>query len=80
MTINVKEVFENQTIVMKTPRCGICNQEGTVEVPFLGYFARQDGALIQDAFPDLDKTLREQIVSGTHPACWEIMTGGPSLQ
>jgi hypothetical protein len=38
--------------------------------------ARQIGALIQDAFPDLDKTLREQIVSGTHPACWEIMTGG----
>jgi hypothetical protein len=76
MTKDVTEIFEKQTVLMRTPVCGICSQEGEVEVPAIGFMARQIGALIQDAFPDLDKTLREQIVSGTHPACWEIMTGG----
>jgi ABC-type uncharacterized transport system YnjBCD ATPase subunit len=38
--------------------------------------ARKRGALIQEAFSDLDKSLREQIVSGTHPKCWESMTAG----
>jgi hypothetical protein len=30
--------------------------------------------LIQDALPDLDKALREQMMTGTHPKCWELMT------
>jgi hypothetical protein len=29
--------------------------------------------LIQDALPDLDKSLREQMMTGTHPSCWELM-------
>lgn len=61
---------------MRTPVCFMCNKEGFVEVSSEGYMARKKGSLIQDAFPDLDKSLREQIVSGTHPKCWESMTVG----
>ncbi len=61
---------------MRTPICFMCNKEGFVEVSSEGYMARKRGALVQEAFFDLDKSLREQIVSGTHPKCWESMTAG----
>jgi len=54
----------------------MCNKEGFVEVSSEGYMARKKGALVQEAVFDLDKSLREQIVSGTHPKCWESMTVG----
>lgn len=54
----------------------MCNTSGFVEVFSEGYMAHKRGALIQEAFPELDKSLREQIVSGTHPKCWESMTAG----
>ena len=54
----------------------MCNTNGFVEVFSEGYMAHKRGALIQEAFPELDKSLREQIVSGTHPKCWESMTLG----
>jgi hypothetical protein len=54
----------------------MCDKEGFVEVSSEGYMARKRGALVQEAFFDLDKSLREQIISGTHPKCWESMTAG----
>jgi hypothetical protein len=30
---------------------------------------------MQEAFPDLDKALREQMISGTHPNCWKEVYG-----
>ena len=69
-------MISNTTILMRTQVCSICNKGGFVEVSSEGYTARKKGALIQEAFPELDKSLREQIVSGTHPKCWESMTAG----
>ena len=69
-------MVSNTTVLMRTPTCVMCSKEGFVEVSSEGYMARKEGALIQNAFPDLDKSLREQIVSGTHPKCWESMTAG----
>lgn len=66
----------NTTILMRTPNCVMCDKEGFVEVSSEGYMARKRGALVQEAFFDLDKSLREQIISGTHPKCWESMTAG----
>lgn len=70
------EMVTNTTYVMETPKCGVCGDYGQVEVPMQGFLVRQLGGLIQDAFPDLDKGLREQIVSGTHPNCWDMVYGG----
>jgi hypothetical protein len=63
------------TVMMFTPTCGWCKKEGAVEVPTAGFLARQLHAPIQDCFPELDKALREQIISGTHPKCWTEMFG-----
>lgn len=31
------------------------------------------GVHVQEAFPDMNIGLREQIISGTHPECWDEM-------
>lgn len=69
------EVVENTTYIVETPQCGLCGKGGQVEVPMKGFLIRQLGGLIQEAYPEMDKTLREQMISGTHPACWEKAYG-----
>ena len=69
-------MISNTTVLMRTPTCSICKKTDFVEVSADGYVARKKGALIQEAFPELDKALREQILSGTHPKCWESMVAG----
>lgn len=64
---------KNMTYVVQTPTCRLCNKTGTVKIPADGFFKWNFGMLIQDALPDLDKSLREQMMTGTHPSCWELM-------
>ena len=54
-----------------TKRCMQCGQQGTMTVWEDDYQRYLNGAHIQDAFPDLLAPAREQILSGTHPQCWE---------
>jgi hypothetical protein len=54
----------------------MCGKGGFVEVSSEGYMARKKGASVQEAFSELDMSLREQIISGTHPKCWESMVAG----
>jgi hypothetical protein len=69
------EDLKNEVYVVETPVCTWCDKPGIVEVPAPGFFARQLGAAIQDAYPDLDKSLREQLMTGYHPTCWTEMFG-----
>jgi hypothetical protein len=64
----------NTTVLMQTPKCPVCEKSGFVEVSSEAYTERKRGALIREAFSELDKPLREQIISGTHPKCLESMT------
>lgn len=64
---------KDMTYLVQTPICRLCNKTGTVEIPADGFFKWNFGMLIQDALPDLDKSLREQMMTGTHPSCWELM-------
>lgn len=64
-----------KTTLIATRRCIHCGQRGTLKLPNAGIEAFEGGALIQDAFPNLDRQLREQIISGTHPKCWDEMFG-----
>ena len=59
-----------------TPRCAYCGMTGEIDVPNSGLVRRSSGALIQDAFPDLEPELREQILTGTHPECWHALFDG----
>jgi len=58
-----------------TPRCFKCGQEGELQIPseiwFAGKRKREQGALIQDAWPSLNAEQREQIMTGIHPQCWQ---------
>ena len=58
-------MISNTTVLMRTPICLMCSANGFVEVSSEGYVAHKRGAAIQEAFPELDKSLREQIISGT---------------
>ena len=60
-------------ITVTTRRCFHCGCEGEVAVTQEGLAAYNGGEYAQVAFPELDKDLREQIISGTHPKCWEAM-------
>ena len=62
-------------VTVETPRCFQCGCTGEIRVPSSGLTRRRAGALMQEAFPELDKGLREQLISGTHPECWAEMFG-----
>ncbi len=65
-------MFEVKTMmVITTPICPECGESGILQVPANGWDLWQEGALIQDAFGDLDKGIREQIKTGYHPKCWD---------
>ena len=61
------------TSLIKTRRCMVCGNEGLLELPDEGISKYESGAFVQEAFPQLPKELREQIISGTHPKCWDEM-------
>ena len=63
------------TIKLGTGVCLHCKQEGSIEMSEdeynRGINAFNEGELIQCAFPGLSVDQREQIISGTHPQCWD---------
>jgi hypothetical protein len=69
------EIVNNTTYIVETEPCFVCGESGQVEVPMKGFLMRQLGALIQEAYPDLDKALREQMMTGVHPECWKKTFG-----
>jgi len=61
---------------MTTRRCIHCGHYGLLNVPLDGYQKFLRGAHVQDAFPQMSAGLREQIITGTHPECWDAMFAG----
>lgn len=54
-----------------TTRCPHCKKAGCVTgVNSKGYVAWQNGALIQNALPELSADERERLVTGVCPRCW----------
>lgn len=65
------------TTLIETRRCIYCGENGILELSNDGIAKYENGALIQEAFPDIDIQMREQIISGIHPKCWNEMFGNP---
>lgn len=67
----------DQMVVVATPVCIWCMQDGTIQMTATHFSAGASryahGAHIQDAFPYLSADEREQLLSGTHPSCWDAM-------
>lgn len=65
------------TIKINTNTCLHCGEQGFIEMSEeeykQGLTAFNEGAFIQEAFPNLSADQREQIISGTHPKCWDEM-------
>lgn len=58
-----------------TRQCEYCGKYGSLKVTREGFLARAKGAPVHEAFPNMTRALREQVISGTHPPCWEAMFG-----
>jgi hypothetical protein len=56
-----------------TPVCFHCGLPGYVMGDEEGYASYMEGAYVQVAFPEMSVGEREQLVSGTHPGCWDKM-------
>lgn len=57
-----------------TPPCMVCGKSSEMEVDSVALHRWQtQGWLIQTAFPDMPAPEREQLKTGTHPACWTEM-------
>lgn len=52
-------------------QCPFCKKEYKVEVPVVGFQARQAGANVKVAFPTSSKDVQEMFVSGACPHCWD---------
>jgi len=69
-------------MIVQTPQCINCGQIGYVEdVKEKDYkvWIEIDKSIrpkIQDLFPYLNADQREQLMTGTHPACWNQMFNG----
>jgi len=65
-------------ITVVTPQCYQCGEEGEIGLTaeeLIGYeqWQQDNDSYIQDCMPTLPKELREQLITGTHPKCWEEM-------
>lgn len=61
--------------VYATRRCPVCYKTGEIMVDENELFSYLRGNYVQEAFKSLSTPLREQIISGVHPKCWEEMFG-----
>jgi hypothetical protein len=53
--------------------CYRCKTDYSIEVSVEGHEKWQEGALIQDALPELSSGERELLISGTCDYCWDEM-------
>ena len=65
------------TAVFQTPACFVCGRVSLIELPAATAAALSAGAPVQHLLPDLPRPEREQLISGTHPACWTAAFGEP---
>jgi len=65
--------------VLITPECFHCGMTGSIQIEATEYASglakREAGELIQYCFPSLSSGEREQVLTGTHPECWDEMFG-----
>lgn len=66
----------NKTVTVTTKPCPICRKTTDLVLDFDQAMRYQQGALIQNAFPDMDAAERELLITGMCSPCWdETMTG-----
>ena len=62
--------------IIETKPCFHCGQAGEITIEAQELFYLNQGWNVQEAVQSLDIDEREQLISGVHPNCWEVMFGG----
>lgn len=70
-----EELYEPEHVYVFTGPCRITGKDHTVTLPAARLFQYNQGACVQDAFPNLSPGDREFIISGTSPEGWKQMFG-----
>lgn len=61
-------------VVLTTLPCPVCHKTSEVRMTRAQFDAFEAGSSsIQTIFPDWPKDRRELLITGTHPACWELL-------
>lgn len=64
------------SVIIMCPTCMVCSSRGEVAVTMEEYNRLMTGALISDhTFPDMTADVREMLISGIHPECFDEMVG-----
>ena len=58
-----------------TRRCPVCHKTGSIMVDESELLQYLRGNYVRDSFKTMSAPLREQIITGTHPECWQAMFG-----
>lgn len=64
------------TAIYQTPSCFVCGRVSLIELHAATAAALSAGAPAQALLPEMPRPEREQLISGTHPACWAAAFGG----
>ena len=59
-----------------TKPCYHCGDSGLIAVTNSDLERYKNGALMQEAFPEMSIENREMLISGTHDKCWNEIYGG----
>lgn len=66
----------SSTIIVKTKPCCVCNEYEVWSLDRQLVDRWRGGENIQDVFPDMSAGEREQLITGTHAACWDKVFPG----
>lgn len=56
-----------------TRPCMVCGKASEMVLSKAAVQAWQGGEYVQTAFPEMLPDEREMLISGTHPACWDVL-------
>jgi hypothetical protein len=71
----IHSIAEKPDVYLMIRDCMLCGEESRVTVPAQGLWDWEHGEFVQRAFPDLNSDEREKILTGTHPECWDALSG-----
>jgi hypothetical protein len=71
-------VSSQPTATYRTPPCFVCGRVSLIELHAATAAALSAGAPAQALLPEMPRPEREQLISGTHPACWAAAFGDPN--
>ena len=73
--LNVEKFWNliTDTVNVTTNPCIMCGETATVKMLVHHYLEWKNGGLLDRVCPEMPAEIREMLISGTHPDCWDKM-------